>query len=118
MYVTSEELQDEAPKRKLTSKVHAVSDSFQHANSQSEKGNSNKLSRSRHNKDWKGLARAEGEPPPIRSSEADNAHLEEKDRPKVNRVQRSLSPKPPVQRKRGRADEQQRTKVWTAAIFA
>lgn len=111
MYVTSEELQDEAPKKKLTSKVQAVSDAFQHANSQSEKGKSNKLSRSRHNKDWKGLARAEDEPPPIRSSEVDNAHLEEKVRPKVNRVQRSLSPKHPVQRKRGRADEQQRTKV-------
>ncbi|RDX66594.1 Polyadenylate-binding protein 2, partial [Mucuna pruriens] len=101
---------DEAPKRKPISEVQSGADDSQHLNSQSERGKSTKLSRSRHNKDWKGLMRGEAEPPPIRSSVVDNVHLEEKAQPEVNHGTRSLSPKPPVQRKRGRADEQQRTK--------
>ncbi|TKY49566.1 Polyadenylate-binding protein 2 [Spatholobus suberectus] len=109
-YVQPEALLDEAPKRKLISEVQAGGDDSQHLNSPSERGKSSKLSRSRHNKDWKGLMRGEAEPPSIRSSVVDNAQLEEKARPKVNHDPRSLSPKPPVQRKRGRADEQQRTK--------
>lgn len=112
LYVKPKELQDEAPKRKLVSEIQAGGDGFQHhSNSQSEKGKSNKLSRSRHNKDWKGLVRGEAEPPHIRGSDVENAHLEEKARPEVNCGPRSLSPNPPVQRKRGRADERQRTKV-------
>ncbi|XP_027340244.1 uncharacterized protein LOC113853804 isoform X2 [Abrus precatorius] len=109
LYVQPEALQDEAPKKKLISEVQAGGDDFQHLNSQSERGKSSKLSRSRHNKDWKGLVRVEAEPPPIRSSVVDNTHLEENARPKANHGPSSLSPKPPVQRKRGR-DEQQRTK--------
>ncbi|WJX31002.1 hypothetical protein P8452_19485 [Trifolium repens] len=109
LYVKAEKPQDEAPKRKLISKIQAGGDGFQHSKSELERGNSSKSSRSRHNKDWKGLAR-EAEVPTIRISEVDNAHLEEKVRPKVNRGRRSLSPKPAVQRKRDRADEQQRTK--------
>lgn len=111
LYVKAEKLQDEAPKRKLISEIQAGGDSFQHSNSQLERGNSNKFSRSQHNKDWKSLVRGETEAHTITSSEVDNAHLEEKIRPQVNRGPRSLSPKPPVQRKRSRADEQQRTKV-------
>ncbi|XP_004499869.1 uncharacterized protein [Cicer arietinum] len=110
LYVKAEKLQDEAPKRKLISEIQAGGDSFQHSNSQLERGNSNKFSRSQHNKDWKSLVRGETEAHTITSSEVDNAHLEEKIRPQVNRGPRSLSPKPPVQRKRSRADEQQRTK--------
>ncbi|XP_020208664.1 uncharacterized protein LOC109793602 isoform X2 [Cajanus cajan] len=111
-YVQPEALLDEAPKRKvISSEVQAGGDDSQLLNSQSEKGKSSKPSRSRHNKDWKGLMRSEAEPPPlIRSSMVDNAHLEEKAQPEVNHGTRSLSPKPPVQRKRSRADEQQRTK--------
>jgi hypothetical protein len=118
LYVKPEKPQDEAPKRKLISKIQAGGDGFQHSKSELERGNSSKSSRSRHNKDWKGLAR-EAEVPTIRISEVDNAHLEEKVRPKVNRGRRSLSPKPAVQRKRDRADEQQRTKVrTTTATFS
>ncbi|KAH1051371.1 hypothetical protein GLYMA_08G153100v4 [Glycine max] len=106
LYVQPEALQDEAPKKKLTAEVQAGDDDSQHLNSQSERGKSSKLSRSRHNKDWKGLMKEEAEPPSIRSSVVDNAHLELE----ANHGPRSLSPKPPVQRKRGRADEQQRMK--------
>ncbi|KAK7323516.1 hypothetical protein VNO77_26993 [Canavalia gladiata] len=109
LYAQPEALVDDAPKRKVVSEVEAGDNDFQHLNSQSERGKSNKLSRSRHNKDWKGLMRGEAEPPPIRSYVVDNAPLEEKAGPEINRGTRSLSPKPPVQRKRGRADEQ-RTK--------
>ncbi|KAL6561004.1 hypothetical protein OROGR_003794 [Orobanche gracilis] len=108
--VQPKELQDKAPKKKLISEVQAGSDGFKHSSSQSERGESNKLSRSRRNKDWKGFARVEVEPPPIRSSDVDNTHLEEKSQSKVNRGLRSSSPKPSDQRKRARADEPQRTK--------
>ncbi|ESW21041.1 hypothetical protein PHAVU_005G036300 [Phaseolus vulgaris] len=110
LYVQPESLLDEAPKKDIISEVPAGGDDFQHLNSVSERGKSNKISRSRHNKDWKGLMRGEAEPPPIRSSVVDNSHLEEKGRPEANYGPRSLSPKPPVQRKRGRGDEQQRAK--------
>lgn len=110
LYVQPEALLDEAPKRKLISEVQAGGNDSQHLNLQSERGKSSKLSRSRHNKDWKGLMRGEAEPPPIRSNVVDNAHLDEEAQPEANHGPRSLSPKPPVQRKRGRADEQQRTK--------
>lgn len=108
-YVQPKELQNEAPKKKLISEVQA---------GESERGKSDKLYRSRHNKDWQGLVRGEAEPPPIRSCVVDTTHVDEKAQPKLNHGQRSLSPKSPVQRKRGRADEQQRTKVRTANIFA
>ncbi|XP_047156587.1 uncharacterized protein LOC124827557 [Vigna umbellata] len=110
LYVQPEALLNEAPKKSIVSEVQAGGDDYQHLNSVSERGKSNKLSRSRHNKDWKGLMRGEAEPPPIRSSVVDNSYLEEKGPPEANYGQRSLSPMPPVQRKRGRADEQQRTK--------
>lgn len=111
LYVQPEALLDEAPKRKLISEVQAGGNDSQHFNLQSERGKSSKLSRSRHNKDWKGLTRGEAEPPPIRSNVVDNTHLDEEAQPEANHGPRSLSPKPPIQRKRGRADEQQRTKV-------
>lgn len=110
LYVKPEKLQDEAPKRKLISEIKAVDDGLQHSKSELERGNSNKFSRSRHNKDWKGLVKGEAEAPTIRSSEVDNAHLVEKVRSNVNRSRRSPSPKPADQRKRSRADEQQRPK--------
>lgn len=109
LYVKPEELQVEDPK--VISEVQAGGDAFQHSNSQSERGKSNKLPRSRRNRDWKGLVSREAEPHSIQSSEVDNSHLKGNAPPKLNRDPRSLSPKPLVQRKRGRADEQQRTKV-------
>lgn len=111
LYVQSKELQDEAPKRKLISEVQAGGDGFQHLNSQSERVESNKLSRSRRNKDWKGLVGRDTEAPYLWNSEVDNVHLEEKDRSKVNRGPRLQSPPSPVQRKRRRSVDQQKTKV-------
>lgn len=110
LYVQPEALLDEAPKRKLISEVQAGGDDSQHLNLESGRGKSSKLTRSRHNKDWKGLMRGEAEPTSIPSNVVDNAHLDQKAQPGVNHGTRSLSPKPPVQRKRGRADEQQKTK--------
>ncbi|XP_057459079.1 uncharacterized protein LOC130749716 isoform X2 [Lotus japonicus] len=110
LYVQSKELQDEAPKRKLISEVQAGGDGFQHLNSQSERVESNKLSRSRRNKDWKGLVGRDTEAPYLWNSEVDNVHLEEKDRSKVNRGPRLQSPPSPVQRKRRRSVDQQKTK--------
>ncbi|KAJ1388636.1 RNA-binding domain superfamily [Sesbania bispinosa] len=109
-YVQPKELQGEAPKRKLISEVQSGGDGIKHLNSQSERVKSNKVSSSRRNKDWKALVEREAEAPPLWSSEVDTTHLEEKAQSKVNRGPRSLSPPPPVQRKRGRAVEQQKTK--------
>lgn len=111
LYVKPKKLQDAAPRRKLTSEIEAAVDS----NSKLERGNSNKFSRTRHNKDWKGLGRGEAEAraPTISSSKVDIAHLDEKVRRKVDHGSRSPSPKPEstVQRKRDRTDEKHRTKV-------
>ncbi|MED6222398.1 hypothetical protein PIB30_118665 [Stylosanthes scabra] len=100
-YVQPKELQNEAPKKKLVSEFQSE---------ELERGKSDKLSRSRHNKDWKGLVRGEAEPPPIRSCVVDTTHVEDKAESRLHRGQRSLSPKSPVQKKRGRADEPQWTK--------
>ncbi|KAI4333153.1 hypothetical protein L6164_017994 [Bauhinia variegata] len=107
LYLQPEALHDEAPKIKDISEVQDGGDVSQHLNSESER--SSKLSRRRH-KDWKGLARGGAEPPPLRSSDVDNTHLDEKTQPKVNRSSRSSPPTSPVRRKRNRADEQQKTK--------
>lgn len=109
LYVHPKELKDDAPKG-IVSDVQAGGDESQHLNSESERGRSRKLSRSRHNKDWKGLVRGGADPPPLRNSEVDNAHLEEKIQSKVNRGPRSPS-SPPARRKRGHPDEQHKTKV-------
>ncbi|KAJ1409756.1 RNA-binding domain superfamily [Sesbania bispinosa] len=109
-YVQPKELHDEAPKRKLISEVQSGVDGIKHLNSQSERVKSTKVSSSRRNKDWKALVEREAEAPPLWSSEVDTTHLEEKAQSKVNRGPRSLSPPPPVRRKRSRAVEQQKTK--------
>ncbi|KAJ1409754.1 PWI domain, partial [Sesbania bispinosa] len=109
-YVQPKEFPDEAPKRKLISEVQAGDDGIKHLNSQSERVKSSKISSSRRNKDWKALVGREAEAPLLWSSVADNTHLEEKARSNVSHGSRSLSPPPPVQRKRGRAVEPQKTK--------
>ncbi|MCI25741.1 RNA-binding (RRM/RBD/RNP motif) family protein, partial [Trifolium medium] len=106
------------PKSKLLSKVQADDDGFQNLNSNSERVRS----RSRRNKDWKGLVGRDTEAPPPLSFVVDSMHLDEKSQSKVNRhpiakkkkVNRSPrppSPTPPVLTKRGYAVEQQKTKV-------
>ncbi|KAK7283865.1 hypothetical protein RIF29_13613 [Crotalaria pallida] len=110
LYVQPKELQDEAPKRKLISKVQVGGDGLQDLNSESEIGKSSKLARSRRNRDWKGLVGREAEAPTLRSFVVGDTNLEGKTRSKVNHSPRSSSPPPPFQRKRGRDDEQQKTK--------
>ncbi|CAL0326157.1 unnamed protein product [Lupinus luteus] len=109
LYVQPKELKIEAPKKKLISEIQAGGDGFKHSSLQS-RVESNKLSKSRRNKDWKGLVRVEAEPTPIQSYVVDNTPLVEKSQPKVSCGLRSSSSKPPTQRKRSRADEPQRTK--------
>ncbi|KAF7824527.1 Embryonic polyadenylate-binding protein 2 [Senna tora] len=109
LYVQPKELEDEAPKRTI-SEVQAGGNDSQPLNLESERGRLHKSSRSRRNKDWKELVRGEAEPPPLRSSEVDNTYLEEKTQPKVNHSTRSPPSSPPVRRKRGRPNEQQKTK--------
>ncbi|XP_058744136.1 uncharacterized protein LOC131616729 isoform X2 [Vicia villosa] len=108
LYVESIGLQDEAPKSKLISKVQAGDDGFQNLNSKSERVKS----RSRRNRDWKGLVCREAEAPPLQSFVVDCMHLDKKVQSKVNRAPRPRppSPAPPVQRKRGCAFEEQKTK--------
>lgn len=108
LYVQPNELQDGAPER-IVSEVQVSGDDTQHLNSESNTGNSRKLSRRRHNSDWKGLGRDETEPLILRSSVVFNSHLEENIRTKVDRHPRS-PPSPPVRRKRDRSDEH-KTKV-------
>lgn len=112
LYVQPKELQDvEALVKTKRYEVEAGGDGVQHLNSKSERAKSSKLSRSRRNKDWKGLVARVAEPPPLQSFEVTNAHSEKKARSKVNRAPKSLSPASPIQKKRGRAVEQQKTKV-------
>ncbi|OIW07970.1 hypothetical protein TanjilG_20071 [Lupinus angustifolius] len=106
LYVQPKELLDEAPKRKLISEVQVGGDGFQDLNSE---GKSRKLSTSRRNRDWKGLLGREAKAPTLCSFVVDDTNLEEKTRSNVNCTPRSSSP-PPFQRKRGRDDEQQKTK--------
>ncbi|KAI9116492.1 hypothetical protein K1719_012659 [Acacia pycnantha] len=103
LYVQPNEVQDGAPERAV-SEVQASEDT-QHLNSESDRGKSHKLTRRRHNKDWKGLGRDEAEQPTLRSSVVDNYQLEVKTRTKVDHHPRS-SPSPPVRRKRSHPDEQ------------
>ncbi|XP_042515849.1 uncharacterized protein LOC122090077 [Macadamia integrifolia] len=67
-------------------------------------------SRSRRNREWKGLVRDVDEPPPLRSSEIESFHPEEKTHQKSGRVKRSRSPRPLVQEKRSRQEERHQAK--------
>ena len=101
---------DEVAEKKHTLGDHTERNDSLHLDSESERGNSLR-SRSRHNREWKGLARDGAEPPPLRSSEADHVHAEEKTHRKVGRAKRALSPKHPNMKKRGRPDDFKQVKV-------
>ncbi|KAK1552010.1 hypothetical protein Q3G72_008808 [Acer saccharum] len=102
---------NEAAKVIPTSDVKAESNDSPHLDSESEVGKSNKLLRTRHNREWKGLARDVTEPPPLRSSEVDDIHFEDKTHREVGRGRRSPSPpRPKGQKKRSRTDERQHSK--------
>ncbi|XP_057990091.1 uncharacterized protein LOC131172661 [Hevea brasiliensis] len=91
---------------------HAGSDESHHIDSESGKGKSDNLSVSRHKREWKGLMRDATEPPPLRSSEVDIGHLDERSHHKSSHARRSPSPCPPQQKKRSRQDERQHMKVY------
>ncbi|KAI3683049.1 hypothetical protein L1987_83546 [Smallanthus sonchifolius] len=80
---------------------------------------SDKSSKSRRIKDWKGVLRDPAEPPPLRSAVIANAHSDDK-----NHLNRSPSPQLPIQRKRGRggqtnhADESSQVKRETISKLA
>jgi len=103
---------DEAPKTKPTEGEQSGKNESHLSNAESEREKYNKLSRSRHNWEWKGLVRDAVEPPPLRSSDIERIHFEEKPYRKDSRAKRSPSPRPSFQRKRGRPDEHENKKVW------
>ncbi|XP_065869678.1 uncharacterized protein [Euphorbia lathyris] len=87
---------------------------------ESGKGKSENLPRSRSKREWKGLMRDATEPPPLRSSVVDTVLTEEKSHLKASSG-RSSSPDPPKQKKRNRQDERQflkREEVSQATINA
>lgn len=102
---------EDVSKRKTTSgDLIGKSDSY-HLSSEPEREKSNnKVTRSRHNREWKGLARDEAEPPPFRSSEIGDIHVEDKSHSKVSRA-KSPSRQSAAQRKRIRSDERHNTEV-------
>lgn len=112
LYVQPEESQmHEASKMKPTLGDHAGKIDSSLLDSEFERGKSNKLSRSRHNREWKGLVRDLDEPPPLRRSEVENIHFEEKTHRIVSRARDSPSPpRPTFQKKRSRHEEQQHSK--------
>ncbi|KAI3742928.1 hypothetical protein L1987_60627 [Smallanthus sonchifolius] len=69
--------------------------------SESEVIDSDKVSKNRSSKDWKGVTRDPDEPPPLRSAIITNIHSEDD----KNRINRSPSPQPLIHRKRGRSGE-------------
>lgn len=110
MYVPPPESHpDEVAETKHTLGDHSERNDL-HLDSEPERGNSLR-SRSRHNREWKGLVRDVAEPPPLRSSEADYVHSEEKTHHRACHAKQSLSPKHPSQKKRNRPDDVKQAKV-------
>ena len=111
LYVQHEEsYMEEAPKTKPPLWDQGGKNDSHCSDSESEKEKSNTLSRSRHNREWKGLVRDAAEPPPLRSSDIDKIHYEEKPHRRVSRAKRSPSPRS-FQRKRSQPDERENKKV-------
>ncbi|THG14317.1 hypothetical protein TEA_002680 [Camellia sinensis var. sinensis] len=106
LYVLPQEsLSDEAAKEKPTTGDQMARNDLHHLDFKSDRGKSSKLSRSRHNREWKTLVRDVDEPPPFQSSAIDNVHTDERTRGKVGHVERSHSPQPVAQKKSGRAEQ-------------
>ncbi|KAJ9685739.1 hypothetical protein PVL29_017683 [Vitis rotundifolia] len=115
LYVLPQEsYPDEVAETKHTLGEHTERNDSLHLDSESERGNSLR-SRSRHNREWKGLARDGAEPPPLRSSEDDHVDTEEKTHRKVGHAKQSLSPKHPNQKKRNRPDDLKQAKREVAS---
>ncbi|KAM1251416.1 hypothetical protein ACFX13_040370 [Malus domestica] len=102
------EIEDVSQRKTTSGDLIGKSDSH-HLSSEPEREKSNnKVTRSRHNREWKGLARDEAEPPPFRSSEIGDIYVEDKSHSKVSRA-KSPSRQSAVHRKRIRSDEQHNT---------
>lgn len=98
-------------KTKPTLGDHVGRDESHYVDSESGKGKSDKLSITRHKREWKGLTKDATEPPPLRSAVVDIGHYDEKSHRKASHARRSESPHPPQQKKRSRQDERQHMKV-------
>ncbi|KAM6570603.1 hypothetical protein CsatB_018588 [Cannabis sativa] len=94
----------------------------QHLDSETDRGKSNKESRTRHNREWKGLVRNPAEPPPLRSSGIENLQSDEKSHHRSRRSRKTSSPRPArparpaVQRKRDRTDDRHNAKRETTQM--
>lgn len=109
LYIHPEESHvNEATKAKPTSAIQAGSNGPPIVDSEI---GGNKLSRSRHNREWKGAMR-EADPPPLRSSVVADIHHGERTNREVGRGRRSISPRQSKGlKKRSRTEERQHTKV-------
>ncbi|XP_010928495.1 uncharacterized protein [Elaeis guineensis] len=85
------------------------------AESEYEREKLTKVSRSRHDREWKGLVRGNTQVFPLRSVVTDILHSEEKTHRRTNLARRSRSPKPQVRKKRSREDEEQPNKRDSAS---
>lgn len=101
-------------KIKLTSGELAGKNKASHADPEPEKGKSNRLSRRRHNQDWKGLVRDAPDPPPLRSSDIKNIHVEGKTH--QGQEGKNHCPAQPVQKKRNRVDGDDQQQAKRAAV--
>ncbi|OMO69781.1 hypothetical protein CCACVL1_19272 [Corchorus capsularis] len=109
LYVPSQEHHvEEAGKTRSIMGRQSAGVDFNQLDSGSERGKSTKFVRNRHNREWKGLLRDAAEPPPLRSSEVENIHFEEKTHRRASR-RRSSSPRS-SQKKRSRSDGRQSIK--------
>ncbi|KAK4783348.1 hypothetical protein SAY86_007722 [Trapa natans] len=70
-----------------------------------ESGKSSNSSRSRHNREWKGLVRETADPPPLLSSEIETIHPDKKTYDTSDYGKRSVSPRKQLLRKRSHADD-------------
>lgn len=106
---------DEAAEAKTKSGDQRRRNESRHLDSDSERGKSSKLSRSRHNREWKSLVRDADEPPPFQSSGTDSVGTHERAQLKISQSKRSPPPQPLSQKKRSRPDERQETKKGVAS---
>lgn len=106
---------DEAAEAKTKSGDQRRRNESRHLDSDSERGKSSKLSRSRHNREWKSLVRDADEPPPFQSSGTDSVGTHERAQLKMSQSKRSPPPQPLSQKKRSRPDERQETKKGIAS---
>lgn len=106
---------DEAAEAKTKSGDQHRRNESRHLDSDSERGKSSKLSRSRHNREWKSLVRDADEPPPFQSSGTDSVGTHERAQRKISQSKRSPPPQPLSQKKRSRPDERQETKKGVAS---